>query len=149
MADSIREQVVQAFDTLLQTITTPTYETDAGSNVYGWRDTPLEQSQLPALVWRDTADVTPETAAVDLHTLTVEVDCVVVKTTTVSAMAQMRKLIADVVKVLGTDLTLGGLAHDIFEVAEEVQVEHDGKKILTATKTFEIHYTTNHFDPYN
>ena len=54
MADSKRETVVQALDTLLETITTVGgYETNAGSNVYGWRDTPVDATMLPALVWRE------------------------------------------------------------------------------------------------
>ena len=149
MADSKRETVITAFDTRLKTILVAGgYETDAGKNVYGWKDTPLEQTKLPALVWRDTDEAAPIAGQTDDHTLRVEVDCVVVKTTSVSAMKQLRKLIADVVKVLGTDLTLGGVVHDIVQQGEEMQVTHEDKKVMASTATFELLFTTGHFDPY-
>ena len=149
MADSLRETIVQALSTLLQTVlVTNGYETDAGSNVYGWHDTPLDPAALPALGWRDTDLKTPEAGQTDVHNMTVEIDAVVVKTSAVTAMGQMRKLTADVVKVLGSDLTLGGLAQDIHQITEEIQVEHDDKKIMTATLTFEVIWTSGHFDPY-
>jgi hypothetical protein len=149
MADSLREGVVQAFDTRLKEILTAGgYETDAGTNVEGWKDTPHDIASLPALVWRDTDLKEPEAGATDVHNLTIEIDAVVVKTSTVSAMAQLRKLIADVVKVLGTDLTLGALAQDIRQLGEEIQVDHEDKKIMTATLLFDVIFTSGHFDPY-
>ena len=149
MADSKRETVVQALDTLLETITTTNgYETNAGANVYGWRDTPLDASMLPALVWRDTDSTTPEAGATDIHAMTVEIDAVVICYAAVDAAPQLRKVIADVIKALGSDLTLGGEAQDIRQVSEEVQVEHDDRKIMAAMLTIEVEFTTGHFDPY-
>jgi hypothetical protein len=149
MSDSLREVVVQALDTRLRSITVANfYETDAGTNVSSWRDTPLDVATLPALVWRDTDATTPEAGALDVHRLNVEIDCVVSGTTLSTAMVLLRKVIADVVKALGSDLTLGGVVHDILQGTEEVHVQHEEHKLMNATLTFVLVFSSAHFDPY-
>lgn len=149
MADSLREVAVTAFDARLKTILKAGgYETNAGLEVAGWKDTPHDIDKLPALSWRDVDDVIPLAGITDDHELNMEVDIVVVKTSTVVAMKQMRKVVADVIKVLGTDLTLGGVVHDIVNQSQDASIQHDDKKILVATLTFTLMFTSGHFDPY-
>lgn len=149
MSDSLRETVVQALNARLQTITVANlYETNAGLNVSSWRDTPLDINTLPALVWRDTDAATPEAGALDVHRLNVEIDCVVAGTSLNSVMILLRKLIADVVKALGSDLTLGGAVHDILQGGEEIHVQHEEHKLMNATLAFVLVFSSAHFDPY-
>ena len=149
MPVSKRQQIVDAIDARLKTITTANgYNTDAGNNVFEWRSYPLdENSELPALVYRDTEEI--ESLAVggyQLHTLTIEIEGYVVGA---NAARDLRALIADVIKAIGTDLTWGGLAEDTRPVEESIEIDQEERKIAGAVIRIEIDYRTQAFDPYN
>lgn len=152
MADSIRQQIMTALDTRMKAILTAGgYETDLGTSVFEWRTENLDDSQLPALVWRDIAagvsDQADDGAAMGshAHALTVEIEII---TSGSTAPAAVRKMIADVYKAIGVDDTWGGLA--LATAPREDETEHDQaeKKIAGATIRAVIIYETLSFDPY-
>lgn len=150
MPDSLRQQIIDAVDTRFKTILTANgYETDLGQNVFHWKENAFEQDHLPCLEYRDVSDP-PEDIAFQLrlHTITLEVRAYA-KGSDVDKTA--RKLIADIVKCIGTDLTWGGLAEDTEQISVpgEINMDHAEKKIAGTLLVFEIEYTSDRFDPYS
>lgn len=151
-AISIRQQVVTQLDTLLKTIkvTPGGYQTNLGNNVFWWRDTPLQISELPGIVCRDISETTVRAAGQHEHVLTVQA---IISLESSDSGAMIRKEIADIVKALGTQVSpnacLGGYAEDIDPPDSEViEVEHAGIKSFGMSVNIRIHYATSPFDPY-
>lgn len=148
---TIRQRVVTALDTLFKTIkTTAGYQTNLGSNVFWWRDTPLQVSELPGLVCRDIAETTVRAVGQHEHILTVQA---IISLESSDDGATVRKEIADITKALGTQVSpnvcLSGYAEDIDPPDSEViEVEHAGIKIYGMAVNIRIHYATAPFDPY-
>lgn len=141
-----RQQVVEALDTLLKTIlTTNGYETDLGNNVFEWRATPLAEDETPGIIWRDTADTIDLTIGENQHNLNFEILLFAQGTT---APSTIRKMIADVVKAIGSDLTLGGLVEDIKQNSENIGTDQAERFNAVAMLTFTVIYTTEPFNPY-
>jgi hypothetical protein len=151
MPTSIRQLVVTALDTLLKTIkTTAGYNLNLGNNVFWWRDTPLQISELPAICCKDTNDTMVRAIGIHEHSLTVELT-ISLESSDTGAMA--RQAIADVIKALGTNVSpnacLGGYAEDINPPDSEVfEAVHEGIKGYGVTLTFQVIYQTKPFDPY-
>jgi len=134
----------------LETILTANgYETDAGTNVFEWRDAPLAETELPAVVVRDTDDAAELTAGETNHEFTIELDIFAIGTATLDAAEVSRKVVADVVKAMGVDFTFGGLTHNMIHLGESAIVDQESRKLLAITVEFALYYTTAHFDPYN
>jgi hypothetical protein len=148
MTTSIRQQIITAVDTRLKTITTVNgYNTNLGNNIFEWRDAPLQESELPGAVYRDLQQTTVMAVGYHEHALALEILILLSGT---EAATTIRKLIADVIKCVGTDRTWGTLAEDTLPVSdEEIAIEHAGKKIGGISLKFIIQYVTKPFDPYN
>lgn len=148
MADSIRQQIIDAIDTRLKTILVVNgYKTNAGQHVYEWRETPLDESLLPAIVYRDVnCDNSFMATGVHFHKMNMEIEVVCAAGTTTPAGA--REIIADVVKAIGTDIEWGNLAINTYPGIDEMQVEQNDKKIAGILMRFEIHFRTKEWDPY-
>jgi len=141
-----RQQIVEALDNLLKTIlTTNGYETNLGRNVFEWRATPLIENEMPGVVWRDTADTVDLTIGQHQHNLTFEILLFAQGQT---APSTIRKMMADVVKAIGSDLTLGGLVEDIKPQSENMGTEQAEKFNAVAVISFIVIYTTEPFNPY-
>ncbi len=140
-----RQSIIDTIDTQLKTILTANgYDTDLGSNVFEWRQVPLQASELPALIYRDAMSET-EIIVLDKHThkLTLEVE---VKTEPGAIDGTLaRKMIADVVKAIGVDHTWGALAIKTDPLNSEIIFDEGGKeKIISgAIINFEIMYRTD------
>lgn len=152
MADSKRQQIVNAIKTRLQGITVANgYQTDLGNAVYEWRLTPYQSTELPCADVRDTTESVEATVEVHIHKTTMEVK---VLGSTGSLPADIRKRLADVVKAVGTDLTWGGLAEDTVAAGQdliEAEIDITGTglvKVRAASARFEVSYTTAPFNPY-
>lgn len=147
MTDSIYQDVIDAFKTLLQTITTTnSYETNLGSNVYEWRPTALEENELPGLIFRDSPGKTDIAIQKHQHNINVDLEIVVSGSTT---PATMRKCISDVIKCIGTDLTLSGLCEDIiYGDAPEMETEQANKYFGSIVMKFIIIHLTDPWNPY-
>ncbi len=150
MADSKRQDIIDALDTRLRTILTAGgYETDLGSNVFEWRATALQESELPGLIYRDISCEPVENTA-SLYQeffLNIEVEIITVSGSTTAS--QIRKMIADVYKAIGTDDKWGGLALGTFSDGDEMNIEQAEKIIGGATVSFHVHFATVEWDPYN
>lgn len=150
MADSIRQQILDAVATRLGTITTANgYETEAGGNVYEWAVVPLDQDNLPALGYKDSGeDIVDETVGEQIRTLHVDI-VGIEKGTAVTAFT--RKISADVIKAAGTDLTWGGLAEDttLRTAGKDIEIEHKDRKLAANLTGLDIEYSTQRFNSYN
>ena len=149
MANSIRQQIVTALDTLLKGIkTTAGYETNLGNNVHWWRGEPVTIAEMPALLCRETVRTTSQTGGAQEHDMTVTIE---IHVNSGDDGATMRKAIADVVKRIGTSLTLGGLVADIQygSGGEGSYVDHDGNKIFVTALSFSVLYETLNWNPYS
>lgn len=107
------QSIIDAFKVKMQLIKTlGGYYTNAGNNVWCWRDTPLQDTETPGIVYRDGVDSPYEefikiSGDIIYHKLPVEIDLVC------NDAATARKLIADCQKAINTDRTLAGLTFDI------------------------------------
>lgn len=141
---STRQNIVTALDTLLKTIKVVNgYQTNAGLNVFEWRGTPLEQTDLPAILFRDTTDPIDSEGVTDRadHLLTVELAMYAAGST---APASSRVLIEDVLKALGSSPTLGVAAvYDMRPAASNLVAEHEGIRLAAASLTIQIRYRTS------
>ncbi len=138
-----RQSIIDAIDTQLKTILIANgYDTDLGSNVFEWRQVPLQESELPALIYRDvTSEI--EIIVLDRHThiLNLEVEVKTQPGSTSGSLA--RKMIADVIKAIGVDHTWGALAIKTDPVSSEIVFEQHEKIITGAIINFEITYRTD------
>lgn len=152
MADSKRQSIMAAFiarlQTILTTATPDAYETNAGNSVHQWRTTDFAQDELPALNVRDVSDMAAIAVQEDIHTLAIEIDCLTGQSATQTAEIAMRKLVSDVVKAIGVDPTFGGLAEDTLQTGETVTIKQEEQRLVGATLTFDLTYTTAHQNPY-
>ena len=146
MAINKRQQICTAIDTALRTIQKSVgYETDLGNHVFEWRSTPLEEGELPALIWRDTDEPVEDTIGAHLHRMVLEVELLAAGN---ASPATLRKMIADVVTLIGANLTWGGLAEDTKPQIETIAVDQESRRLAGASLKFEILYTTGRFNPY-
>lgn len=141
MADK-RENIVNALVTRLKTISTASYETNAGENVFLWRESPLEADEVPGIFVYDTDDVSvdfslaPSHSRAEEHQLTVELGLVATSTD------EYRKIVRDVRKCIGVDETFGGLAMRTTPVRSSVAVDDQGVKILGIEMIIRVDYRT-------
>ena len=152
-----RNSIMSAVVTRMQGILISAgYYSNLGSNVFEWRPkvvteggasyVPTEQTELPALHIRDTAD---ETERADLsgnedHTLAVEIEIAHEATAT---GVTMRKHIEDVRKAIGVDQSWSGLAlhTDSAMTMETVRLQADRTFFRTLIR-LRIAYTTSAFN---
>lgn len=140
MPDSTRQDIIDAIDTRLKTIkTTAGYKTNAGTNVFDWLDRDLADSELDAIIYRDRNNVM-DMADFDSKMNTVVVEIVVKTKSTTTTAAQVRKMIEDVYKAIGTDETWGGLALQTIPRTDEIDVQLSDKITGSGTITIEIQY---------
>lgn len=131
------------------TISIP-YSCNLGSNVFWWRDTPVPEANLPALLCKDTVETTVRAAGQHEHALTIEA-VISLRSSDNGETARLAR--ADVEKALGTNVSpntcLGGYAEDINPIESEVfEVEHEGIKGFGVALRFQVIYVTAPFDPY-
>lgn len=148
MADSIRQQIVDAILTRMQTILIVNgYETDLGNNVFEWRTTDLQESELPGLIVRDVSEDVAVRGGNHVCTLNIEVEAKASGTTSATVI---RDIIADITKAIGTDINFSNLVQETEPVENEsLGFEQKDKKFSGATMRFNCVYVTNAFDPYN
>ena len=146
MADSKRQQIITALDARLKTIKTVNgYETNLGDNVFELRPAPLQDSELPGVVYYDTNETHDIAVQTHIHTISINMDVITSGATTI---ATVRKMIADIIKAVGVDVTFGNLAEDSRILSDDIKIEHESKLIGGALIKMEIEYTTNTFNPY-
>jgi hypothetical protein len=146
-SDDIRTQIVAVLDARLKSITTANgYETNAGNNVFAWRDTerkPMAASELPCVLYRDREGVEEEETVGGIdHTLNVEMELFA------ATAATLRQLRADAIRCIGTDLQFSTLADQATPPRDASDVVLHADDYFTMTMTFSVEYRTARFDPY-
>lgn len=113
-----RQDIITALKAKLATILVAnSYHTDIGAHVYEHKTGNWMANEIPGINVRDVKDLIGIHQTVDhLHHLKIELEIVVANGT--SSATEMRKMIADVYKALGTDRSLGGTADDL-ELGED------------------------------
>ena len=147
MADSIRQQIIDAIETQLGTIlTTNGYETNLGSNIFVWKPEPFAATEVPGADIQDQEETTDLAAQLHEHLLTIAVKVVGSGATIEN---DTRKYIADVIKAVGVDVTWGALAQDTAPTGIDlIDVAIDDAVRMGVQLNFIIQYTTVPFDPY-
>lgn len=127
MADSVRQIIMSAIDTRLKEIlVSGGYETNIGLNVFDWRNEPLEEGDLPALIYRDVACATEITSLNHfVHRLSINILAAVSGST---PMATIRKIIADIDEAIGKTPTWGGYALNTERISDESEIQIGDKK---------------------
>lgn len=151
MADSVRQQIVEALKALLQTIRTINgYETELGANVSEWRTTEWQESELPGCDIRDPSEATEVKGQYHYNTLDIEIEAKI-KGSTVTT--EVRNVIAEITKALGTvtrTSTLGLLVTQISPVDNEsLDMEQKDRKFSSTLMRFNILYRIKAFKPYS
>jgi uncharacterized protein (DUF927 family) len=140
MADSIRQQILDAIDTRFKTIkTTAGYKTNIGNNVFDWLDRDLADTELDALIYKDPINELSSTTITQWNNkVNLEIE---VKTKSASTTAkQVRMMIEDIYKAIGTDATWGGLALRSNPVSEEISIQQQDKIVGSAKIIISIEY---------
>jgi hypothetical protein len=140
---SIRQQIMSAVDTRFKTILTGAgYNTNIGLHVFDWLERDLADTEIDALVYFDrTNDIEGNTIHAYLNKLQLEIG---VKTKDAfSTAAQIRLMIQDVYKAIGTDDRWSGLAIDTQPVLEVIDIQQWDKVMGSAIITVIIEYETD------
>jgi hypothetical protein len=141
MPDTIRQRIITSLDARLKTILVANgYQTDVGANIFDWRAEALEESDLPALIYRDTLCNTEiSNISSYTHRMTVEIIAVVANDT---PMAIIRNIIADIDKAIGVDDRWGNLVVLTERTGDESGVEIDDRKYAGCRLTVVITFRT-------
>jgi hypothetical protein len=137
---------MDAWGVMLQTIRQKDgFDTDAGANVFEWRRTALQDSELPALEYRDSQDeVSENTIQTWEHTLTIKVRISVKED---PPMPVIRKIIADILKAYRDDVTLETVGAMLANyVGDESDVEHVEYKYASSIVTITLRYLTDEWN---
>lgn len=164
MANSIRQQIVNAIQARLETILiTNGYETNAGTVVYQHKANPISNSVTQAISFADTEEAAVEgentmgLTSSHVKKLLIEVSLFTNEITQKPAIA--RKMLADIELCIFKDLAgvddfvtaqrWGGLAQKSDFVSNNIAVSQQDLIPSLVTYIFTIDYITNLNDPYN
>ena len=143
MADSTRQQIITALDTRLKAIkVSGGYQTNAGLHVFDWLDRDLADAELDAIVYRDRSNGREviSTRGLTRNTMFVEIE---VKTKNAAGTAsQVRKLLEDVLKAIGTDETFNGLVKTARPGTDNLDIQQAEKIKGSGDFTLSIEYET-------
>lgn len=144
---SIRQQIIDEIDKRLKTIRVSAgYETEAGKYVFEWRDRPMEEGELPGIIYRDLSDpITTDSKTTHIHNLNLEVELFASGS---DVPTTIRKMIADVNKAIGTDERWGALAIETIPDSEDMVTEEGSKRLMSAIVRVNISFHTGYFKPY-
>ena len=145
MADTIRQRIVTAIQTALSGISIANgYKTDVGARVYVWHVTPYGDDQIPCVNLFDrVCETERHLSGRHHHKLRIEIVVTALGTSTDS---DLRKMIGDVIKVMGANRKWGGLAYDTDPQSDEIVVEQGDRRRGGANLVFVVHFRT---EPYN
>jgi len=159
MADSRRQDVVDAIKTAMQGITVANgFETNLGSKVYVWKGENWVSTELDGIDIRDVSDnIDPKNnggSASGLnredHKLQVEIRLATGQSESVDV--RLRKMIADVYKKISADRTFGlAYCRTTWPRGDEMGLIQDGSAgdaTGAALVKLEVVFVTKPFDPY-
>jgi hypothetical protein len=148
MPDSRRQQIIDAIKVLLATVTVANgFKTNVGSNVFEWKSIDFQETEIPGMDVRDPGEEVETKGGRHYYTLTIEIEAKVSASTTTK---QAREVLADIQTLMGENQNIGGLAHLVRPVQNELlDFEKGNKKFGTVLLRFEVQYATNAFQPYS
>jgi hypothetical protein len=141
-----RQAIIDAIETRMATITTPTFRTTLGSSVAVWKRNKFAANRLPGLNIQDITDdqqVAAEDESLTEHRLTVELKVIGKEGSTSDEL--VREMIADVEQAILVDETWGGIALRTDPVSNAMDVAQDEVTIGGATIVIAIDYITEKF----
>ncbi len=118
------------------------YETNLGESVYEWQEAPLAEDAGPACSYKDTVTVRNYSSGLWEHTMALELFLYG------NTPAQVRQMIADVLKAIGTKPTWDGLAKWTRLVGEDTGADQKNRKVFISHLTFNVQYTTVYWSAY-
>lgn len=147
MAISIRQQIVTGLLVRLRTILVSNgYETNLGSNIFEWKTTDFQPSEMPGAAVRDVPEGPPVVRGdIHMHVLGFSVE---IKVSDADPATVLRAAVADVEKAVGlspkfsTFLVLNPVSNPDFDV------EQNDSKLGSATVEFSVVYQTPAFAPF-
>jgi len=147
MADSRRQRIITELVSVLEKVTKLYgHKTDVGSNVFEWKSIDFQDSEIPGIDIRDTSEAVETRGGRHYHTLTIELEAKVSASTSTGGA---REVLADIETALGTNQNLGGLAHLVRPIQNELlDFERLNNKYGTVSMTLEVQYATKAFQPY-
>jgi hypothetical protein len=119
------------------------YNTDLGLNVLYWQDW-LTEYKSDALVYRDMDEETIEKGLEHENNLLVEIEA---RKFSDSPGIDGNKCLQDVIRAIGADITLGGLAIKVSLTGNEKDVETEGKTVVRTLVKFNVLYRNPRFNP--
>lgn len=138
----VAQQIIDAFDARMKTILTSNgYSTNVGQKVFAWRSAAMDESELDGLVYRDeSAEIVNVTLAHTDWRLSITIHLYAAPGD--NTMTELRKMIDDVCKAIGTDEFWGGLAlrTDLLTVSKDM--EHQEHKLGQGELSIAIIYRT-------
>lgn len=138
-----RKDIMAALGSQLSQILSPDYETDIGQAILYWQDYPTEYG-IDALIYRDVDEDTIEKGLDHENTLHIEIEGRKFSDTPGIAANDM---LADIIRALGTDVTLGSLASKMQLIGNETDVDTEGKTCARVMLKVDVLYRTPRFKP--
>jgi hypothetical protein len=140
---SIRQQIIDILDIELKKIKKANgFNTDAGKNVFAWRDNPLTKPELPGLIYRDALNRKFSVSPIGKFRWALRIEVAVFGT----SANEVRAGLEDVLKVIGIceETKWGNNAQDtLLADGDEMAVEKYDIETGAAILTFEVVYDTN------
>ena len=142
MSASARKGIFDAIITAFQGITVAGgYNSNLGAKVFRWRNAPLDESEDYGLFVSWESDSRPDVDSATVHHVLTVRARIVVKDGA-STEATLDKMEEDVVKVIETNYTWGGLAYNTDGPTSEPLMEQHAEKIGGMDITFTVNYRT-------
>ncbi len=151
MADSIRERIVKNIISTLGNITTGNgYNTQMGNRVFRSLRRPLELNELPCVVVGEGKEtpVDEQSFGFDRYYLELTVNGRSEFASGEDWISVGNKMLADIVKVIGTNATANGLAFDIWMKENQIGEAEEKVRAIGVDAVFVVDYRTAHLDPY-
>ena len=146
MANHVAEQIVAAALSALGALST------TGSNVFGSREYPLQDSELPAILIdhgnEELESIGLGPSRVIERVLELVVIAKVKKTTGAAARTDLNTIRKEVESALASDNSLGGACKYVNPRRYEMELDEEGDKSrASGTMTFEVFYATTLMAP--
>jgi len=141
--NAIRQRIVDAIDSRCKTILTAGgYKMNLGSNVFAWRTTPIQSSEIPALVYRDRTETKEPGWGIYENKLSLEIEIYA------NTAAEIRECIADLEVAIFNDETWGGLALITDLDSNDTEIEQKEDIFVASKIMMTVEYRTILGDPY-
>lgn len=148
MAETIREQIIIAVKTELETIASPTFESDVGQ-VYRGHESPIQVDEVTSVVLLDRGEVKKRhLRGAYENRMTLELRGTHKEQDDLKRVARLNALAGDCEKVVVADETHGGLAKKTNLLLHGISVGEPEDPLGSVLATIEIMYRVERADPF-